>query len=163
MLPQVTPVPRYTTDTYSPITMGPQNHPPYGVPAYILVSTYPPHMLLAAHMYHSGPPSLSSHQPISSQTQESVTQHGTHQLPITVIHRIQDTEPNMVIIRTTPPPPLHGYSPYRWLAYSGYPPQPLPVRHPPLASTVAPAASINMEETMKFLVDKEKEEISPKV
>ena len=52
MLPQATQVPGYATVTHSPLTMGSQHRPPYGVPAYIRVSTYPPHVPLAVHMYH---------------------------------------------------------------------------------------------------------------
>ena len=43
----------------------------------------------------------------SSQSRQSVVGYGTHQLPITVIHSIKDTEPNVVIIRTILPRPHH--------------------------------------------------------
>ena len=90
VLVHATSVPVYATDTHSsPLTMGPQLHPPYGVPACTPVSTCPLHVPPAAHMYYPGPSPLSSHQ---STTSSHVTQ-STHQLPITVIHRIQDTEP----------------------------------------------------------------------
>ena len=37
------------------------------------------------------------------------------------------------------PSPPHGYLPFQWPAYSGYPPQPLQAGHPPPASTASAA------------------------
>jgi hypothetical protein len=143
VLPQPTPVPGYATDTHSPLTMGPQ-HPPYGVPAYIPVSTYPPHVPPAAHMYHPGPPPVASHQSTSSQSQQTVVQYNYPGYTQTS-HRSDPSHPGhgtqhgYYPYYPTPPPPPHGYTPYQWPAYSGYPPQPLPVGHSPQAST-APTA-----------------------
>ena len=53
VLPQAT---GYATDTRSLLTMGRQHCPLYGVPAYISVLNYPPHVPPAAHMYHPGLP-----------------------------------------------------------------------------------------------------------
>ena len=142
VLPQATPVPSYATDTHPPLTMAPQ-HPPYGVPAYIPVSSYPPHVPPPAHMYHPGPPPPSSH-PTSSQMQQSVVQYG-YPGYTTTSHRSDPsqaghgTQHGYYPYYPAPPPPPHGYPPYQWPAYSGYPPQPLPVGHPPPASTAPPA------------------------
>ena len=146
VLPQASPVTSYATDTHSPLTMGPQHHPPYGVPAYMPVSSYPPHVPPATHMYHPGPPPLSSHQSSSSsQSQQSVAQYGYPGYTSTSIrsdpsHSGHGTQHGYYPYYPTPPPPPHGYPPYQWPAYSGYPPQPLPVGHSPSASTASPTA-----------------------
>ena len=94
VLPQATLVSGYASDTHSPLTMEPQHCPPYGVPAYIPVSTYPPHVPPAAHMYHPGPCRCRLVNrlllPSRSHQSHSMVTQGTHQLPVAVIHRIQD-------------------------------------------------------------------------
>ena len=142
-----------TRQTHSPLTMGHQHDPPYGVPAYIPVSTYPPHVPPVTHMYHPGPPPLSSHQSTSSQSQQSVarmvTQGTSHcSDPSYTGH---GTQHGYYPYYPTPPPPPHGYSPYQWPAYSRYLPQPTA-----LASRQLLLLSINTEEMVEFLVDKEK-------
>ena len=98
----------------------------------------------------------------SNQSYSTITQ-GTHQLPIVVIHRIQDTEPNMGIIRTILTHPHHRMgiliSGRRILGipHSLCQPGILHRRRRLLLPT------LNTEEMVKFLVDKEKEEKSPKV
>ena len=89
----------------------------------------------------------------------------SHQLPFAVIHRIQDTEPNMGIIRTILPRPHHrmGIPLISGRRILGIPHSPCQLdnlrrRRQPLL-----LPSINTEEMVKFLVDKEKEERSPKV
>ncbi|KAF8814558.1 hypothetical protein BYT27DRAFT_7326528 [Phlegmacium glaucopus] len=139
-MPQATPAPGYPTDTHPPLTMGPPPPgpypPPYGVPAYFPVSGYPPHM------YHPGPPP--SHQAAAShpQSQQPVVQYGYPGYNTTQ----HGSDPSQAgphgyypYYPAPPPPPPPGYPPYhQWPAYSGYPPQPLPVAHPPPASS-APA------------------------
>ena len=100
----------------------------------------------------------------SNQSHSMVTQ-GIHQLPFAVIHRIQDTEPNMGIIRTILPRPHHrmGIPLISGRRILGIPHSPCQLdilrrRRQPLL-----LPSINTEEMVKFLVDKEKEERSPKV
>ena len=144
VLPQATPVSGYGTDTHSPLSMGPQHCPPYGVPAYIPVSSYPPHVPPAGHMYHPGPPALSSHQSTSSQSHQSVAQYNYPGYTSTShrsdpSHSGHGTQHGYYLYYPNPPPPPHGYPPYQWPAYSGYPPQPLPAGHPPLSSTAPPS------------------------
>jgi hypothetical protein len=97
VLLQPTPVPGYATDTFSP------HHPPYGVPAYLPVSTYPPHVPPAAHTYHPGPPPVSSHQSTSSQSQQSVVQYNYPGYTPTP-HRSNPSHPGHGT--------QHGYYPY---------------------------------------------------
>ena len=144
VLPQATPVPDYATDTHSPLTMGPQHGPPYGSAPYIPVSTYPPHVPPAAHMYHPGPPPLSSHQS-TSQSQQPVVQYGypgytSNPHRSDPSHTGHGTQHGYYPYYPSPPPPSHGYPPYHWSGYSGYPPQPSTVGHPPPVSTAPPAA-----------------------
>ena len=75
-------------------------------------------------------------------------------------HHIQDTEPNTGIIRTILPRPTTAWiCPLSVGAYSGYPPQPLSaelrILHRCRQFLLLP--NIDTEETVKFLVDKEKE------
>ena len=107
-MPQAIPVPGYATDKHSPLTMGHQHHPPYGVLAYIQVSTYPPHVPPAAHMYHSGP--LNRRPPPSRSPHSMVTQ-STHNFPSqrSIAHRTRNSK-WMLSILSYPPTPPHGYS-----------------------------------------------------
>ena len=149
-LPQVTPVPGYATETQSPLTMGPPpsgHYPPYGVPTYLPVSSYSPHVPPPGHMYHPGPPPSSVQSTSHPQSQQSGAQYG---FPgYTGIHHCSDpsqaghgTQLGYYPYYPAPPPPPHGYTPYQWPAYTGYPPQPLPVGHPPPASTASSAAQL---------------------
>ena len=97
----------------------------------------------------------------SNQSPSMVTQ-GTHQTPTAVIHRIQDTEPNTGIIRTILPH-LHHHTGTPLINGRGI----LGIHHSPRQSGILHLhrcrqllllLSLNMEETVKFPVDKEKGE-----
>ena len=99
----------------------------------------------------------------SNQSYSMVTQ-GTQQLPNAVIHRKQDTEPNMGIIRTILPRLHHMGIPLisgRRILGIPHSPCQLGILHRRRQLLLLP--SLNTEEMVKFLVDKEREENPPKV
>ena len=112
---------------------------------YRRIFQFQPIRRICTYMYHLGPPPLSSHQSTSSQYSShhsdlSHTRHGTQ-------HGYYPYHP------TTPPPP-HGYPTHSPCQSS---------RASSIGVESSSLPSINTEEIVNFLVDKEKEEKSPKV
>ena len=101
--------------------------------------------------------------PSRSNQSHSIITQGMHQLPIAVIHRMQDTEPNKGIIRIILPHPHHrmGILLISGRRILGIPHSPcqLGILHR-LRQLLLP--TLNTEEMVNFLVDKEKEEKPPK-
>ena len=101
--------------------------------------------------------------PSSSKQSHSTITQGIHQLPIAVIHRMQDTEPNKGIIRIILPRPHHRMG---ILLISGR--RILGIPHSPCQRGILHRhrqlllPTLNTEEMVNFLVDKEKEVKPPK-
>ena len=136
--------------------MWPQHHPSYGVPVYTPGLTYPLHVPPAVHMYYPGPPPLSSHQStISSQSYSMVNQWSIEyrtRNPTWVLSVLSYRAPTSACVSPLSVAGVFWVS-LRVAGQSGI----LYLRRQLLLP------SIDTEEMVKFLVDKEKEEKSPKV
>lgn len=103
--------------------------------------------------------------PSRSNQSYSMATQGTQQLLIAVIHRKQDTEPSMGIIRTILPRPHHRMG----IPLISGRRRILGIPHSPCQSGILHrrrqlflVPSLNTEEMVKFLVDRENEENSPR-